>query len=202
MLIKRAVIFDFGGVLMKTVDYQPRHSWDDRLSLPHGSVERLVHGSKSWRLAQLGKISLEDYLLDVAGQLHLSPYETRQLADDFYSGDQLDTQLIAFVHTLRDEGHTTGLLSNDSLALLDKLHRLQIDGLFDPLVISAQIGVMKPDALAFQKILDQLQRPANETIFIDDMPANVAGAASLGIHSLRYTTRFDLLEHRRPVLVM
>lgn len=60
-MTKRAVIFDFGGVLMKTVDYSPRHQWDDRLSLPQGSVEKAVHNSDSWTQAQIGKIPLAGY---------------------------------------------------------------------------------------------------------------------------------------------
>lgn len=187
---------------MKTADYQPRHMWDDRLNLPKGSVERVVHGSESWRLAQLGKLSVEAYWSDVATQLHLSSDETHELAQDFYSGDQLDTELVAYARKLRIDGHTIGLLSNESAALLDKLRRLKIDDLFDPLLISALTGVMKPDALAFQIMLDHLQRPANQVIFIDDMPANVNGAASLGIHGIRYSTLPDLLERLQALLTI
>ena len=77
----QAVIFDFGGVFMKTSDYQPRHRWDERLGLPHGSVERVVHGSESWRAAQKGQLSMEAYWQDVAQQLHLTSDDVRQLAE-------------------------------------------------------------------------------------------------------------------------
>lgn len=59
--MKRSIIFDFGGVLMRTIDYTPRHKWDDRLGLPHGSVEKVVHGSESWRQAQVGQMELQGY---------------------------------------------------------------------------------------------------------------------------------------------
>ena len=119
--LKRAIIFDFGGVFMKTLDYSPRHRWDDRLHLPHGSVERIVHGSESWRQAQIGTLALSDYWSDVASQLKLRPDETRQLADDFYSGDQLDNSLVDYARQLRAQGHPVALLSNDSPALVQKL---------------------------------------------------------------------------------
>ena len=51
---RRAIIFDFGGVFMKTVDHGPRHSLNARLGLPPGHVERIVHASESWRKAQIG----------------------------------------------------------------------------------------------------------------------------------------------------
>ena len=53
----RAVIFDWGGVLMRTVDASPRLAWDARLGLAPGSVNRLVFESSAWRRAQLGQIS-------------------------------------------------------------------------------------------------------------------------------------------------
>ena len=53
----RAVIFDWGGVLMRTVDASPRLAWDARLGLAPGSVNRLVFESPAWRRAQLGQIS-------------------------------------------------------------------------------------------------------------------------------------------------
>lgn len=199
---QRAVIFDFGGVFMKTIDYTPRHRWDDRLGLPHGSVEHIVHGSTTWRQVQSGLLSLHDYWSDVAHQLNLTPNETRQLAQDFYSGDQLDVSLVNYARQLRAQGHAVALLSNDSLALLDKLRILHIDDLFDPLVISAAIGVMKPDARAFQHVLDQLHRPAEQTIFVDDMSANVAAATFLGIHAIQYTTLAVLRTALEPLLLI
>ncbi len=186
--MKPALIFDFGGVLMRTIDYTPRHRWDEQLGLPLGSVEHVVHGSESWRLAQIGAISPETYWSDVRQQLNLTSEQIRQLAIDFFSGDRLDHALVAYIQQLRAAEHRIALLSNDSPALLDKLHTLEIANLFDPLVISAFIGVMKPDARAYQAVLDRLGIPASQAIFIDDLPRNVAGAQALGITSLHYTT--------------
>ncbi|MBL8156200.1 MAG: HAD family phosphatase [Anaerolineae bacterium] len=186
--MKPALIFDFGGVLMRTLDYTPRHRWDEQLGLPLGSVERVVHGGESWRLAQTGTISPEAYWSDVGQQLGLTAEQTRQLAVDFFSGDQLDEALVAFIRQLRAAGHRTALLSNDSPALLEKLQMLQIADLFDPLVISAFIGVMKPDARAYQTVLDRLGITPAQAIFIDDLPRNVAGAQAVGIIGLHYTT--------------
>jgi len=198
----RAVIFDFGGVFMKTVDYTPRHQWDERLHMPHGTVERVVHGSESWRQAQTGLISLDVYWADVAQQLKLEAEETRQLAHDFYSGDQLDRELVDYARQLRAQGHAVALLSNDSPALLDKLQILQISDLFNPLVISALIGIMKPAAAAYQTVLDKLNYPPEQAIFVDDMPANISGAQAVGIHALHYTTLAALKAALEPLLIV
>ena len=201
-MLKRVIIFDFGGVLMKTVDRSPRYAWDARLNLPQGSVEHIVHSCESWHKAQTGLLTPAAYWADVAAQLHISPAEVRQLEQDFFSGDVLDAALIDYIRQLRQAGHTVGLLSNDSVALVDKLRRLGIADLFDPLVISAQIGVMKPSPAAYQVLLAKLARPAQAVIFVDDMPANCTGAAALGIHAIRYTPDRDLAAELAPLLTV
>lgn len=190
--MKRAIIFDFGNVLMKTRDYAPRHRWDEQLGLPQGSVERAVHNDDSWVKAQSGHMLIEVYWEDVARRLELSPDQTRQLAADFYSGDELDGELVTWIRGRRREGFHVALLSNDTGELRDKLDALDILPLFDPLVISAEIGVMKPDARAYQAVLDRLGLPAEYTILIDDGPDNVAGAAAMGIHAIQYVDGMDL----------
>jgi epoxide hydrolase-like predicted phosphatase len=200
--VKRALIFDFGGVLMKTVDYTPRFRWDDRLQLARGHVERIVHGSESWRLAQTGLLAVENYWHDVAHQLQLTPEQLTQLQHDFFSGDQLDETLIAYIRQLRQAGHTVALLSNDSPALMEKLQTFNIVDLFDPLIISANIGVMKPAPESYQKVLDYLRCHPQDTIFIDDNADNIIGAKALGIHTVHYTPGLDLPRILDPLLNM
>jgi len=198
--VQRAIIFDYGGVLMKTVDYEPRHRWDKRLGLPSGTVERIVHGSESWHKAMAGQITVEAYWDNIASQLNLSPYDIQALAADFYAGDRLDTTLIDEIKQLKQAGHAVALLSNASTALMDELKALQIAHLFDPLVISAYIGVTKPERAAYEAVLERLQRPADETIFIDDMPANIIGAAQVGINALQYHNGMSLKKTLAPLL--
>ncbi|MGQ9887831.1 MAG: HAD family hydrolase [Aggregatilineales bacterium] len=190
--VKRAVVFDFGGVLVRTVDYTPRHAWDDRLGLPRGSVERVVHGSHAWREAQLGRLTPEQHWAQVAAELGLDAPLLAQFRRDYFSGDQLDADLVALIQALRASGHTVGLLSNDTLDLHQRLRALGIAALFDPLLISARLGAMKPDPAAYRALLAALGRPPDEVIFVDDLPANAAGAQALGIHAVRYTAGMDL----------
>lgn len=198
--MKRAVIFDYGGVLMKTVDYTPRHHWDQRLELPPGRVEQIVHGSASWVQVQCGEITLQEYWAEIAHQLGLDETETQALALDFYRGDRLDRALIQYIQELRATDYTVALLSNAPATLASDLQALGIAHLFNPLVISAHIGVMKPDPRAYQAVLEAIGRPAEHTIFVDDIPANVQAAAALGIHGVRYQADMDLRAALAPLL--
>jgi epoxide hydrolase-like predicted phosphatase len=200
--LKRAIIFDFGGVLMKTLDYGPRHAWDDRLGLTHGSVESIVHGSTIWHKTQMGLVSPAEYWSAVADQLGISLEHVRQLERDYFSGDRLDQSLLAIIRGLKADGHQTALLSNDSAALDDKLNDLGIADLFDPVVISAHIGVMKPDPGAYQAVLNILDYSPAQTVFIDDRLDNVLGARALGMHGIHYVRDMDIAAALEPLLVM
>jgi putative hydrolase of the HAD superfamily len=184
----RAVIFDFGGVLMRTA--QPAHGrieWEQRLGLEAGELERIVHRGELWKHAQLGAISYDEYWQGIGKHLKLSPAQLQQLRTDYFRDDQLDQDLVALIRSLRERGYLLGLLSNDTMMLEFKLREeLHIFDDFDAVLISARIGVMKPDNGIYRAMLSLLNiRPVN-AVFVDDNLHNVAAAHYLGIAGLWY----------------
>jgi epoxide hydrolase-like predicted phosphatase len=189
---RRAVIFDWGGVLMRTVDYAPRHEWDARLGLAEGQVEAAVHGIEAWNRAQRGEIGEEAYWQAVAGKLGLDESAAAWLRGDFYRGDALDESLVSLIRGLRGRRLLVGLLSNNAPSLAAELDALGLADLFDARVISAEIGVMKPDPAAYHAILARLGVLPGAALFVDDSPANVTGAAAVGMAAVRFTPDLDL----------
>ncbi|MBN1120140.1 MAG: HAD family phosphatase [Anaerolineae bacterium] len=187
-----AVIFDWGGVLMCTEDYTPRFSWDDRLGLARGSVESVVHGSAHWRLAQQGKITLDVYWDGVGGELNLTPELLSELRADFYSGDRLDRSLVDLIRKMRKRGLLVGLLSNYTTDLADLIAGEGLGGLFDAQVISAEIGITKPDPAAYEAVLTELSVEPQDAFFVDDFEENVKGARSLGMRAVRFMPGLEL----------
>ena len=195
----KAVIFDFGGVIVRTEDYGPRRTWDERLGLAPGSVERAVHGSDLWVQAQLGRITTERYWRGVAELVYMrDPRRIDQLRVDYYSGDYLNHRLMGVIKDLREAGCVTALLSNDSLELLPRLEQLEIESLFDHIFVSAQLGVMKPDPTAYRVALQRLRVKPADAIFIDDMLTNVRGAQSIGLPAILYRPETDVRAELRP----
>lgn len=188
----KAVIFDWGGVLMRTQDRSGRDEWDRKLGLPQGGVERVMHGSETWNEVQRGERSDASYWQVVAGQLGVSPGDIAQLHRDFYRGDRLDQSLLDLIRDLKDRGCKVGLMSNNSLDLLNLIEENGLNGLFDAVVISAQIGVMKPAPGAFQAILDRLGVSAPDAVFVDDFPPNVEGARAAGMQAIHFQPGIDL----------
>jgi epoxide hydrolase-like predicted phosphatase len=189
---RRAVIFDWGGVLMRTVDYAPRHAWDVRLGLAAGQVEAIVHGIEAWNRVQRGEIGEEVYWQAVTGKLGLDESAAAWLRGDFYRGDALDESLVSLIRGLRGRRLLVGLLSNNAPSLAAELDALGLADLFDARVISAEIGVMKPDPAAYHAILARLGVLPGAALFVDDSPANVTGAAAVGMAAVRFTPDLDL----------
>lgn len=188
----KAFIFDFGGVLVRTEDNSLRHAWDERLGLPVGSVERAVHNSDIWIQAQLGRITPKAYWNGVAELLYMRKDDIDDLRRDYFSGDRLNYKLVALIRDLRDKGYPVALLSNDSVQLEGRLRELGIYDLFDHVLISAQIGMMKPDPTAYRVALQTLKAAPNEVILVDDSLANVRGAQPLGLHAILFRPELDV----------
>ncbi|MBN1679216.1 MAG: HAD family phosphatase [Anaerolineae bacterium] len=188
----KGLIFDFGGVIMRTEDPGPRLAWDQRLGLPPGSVERAVHQSDIWVQVQLGRISNDAYWKGVAELLYTTPDNMDDLRRDYFSGDRLNDDLIDLIRALKEQGYPVVLLSNDSLQLEAKLRELDINTLFDQVLISAKIGVMKPDPTAYRVALRALKIAPFEAVCIDDLAANIHSAEALGIHAILYRPETDI----------
>ena len=189
----RGVIFDYGRVLAYTQNQAPRAAWERRLGLQPGALTRAVHNEHSWIAAQRGVITSARHWQTVGARLGLLPDDTAALRAAFYSGDVLNVELVACIDRLRISGLRVGLLSNFSTDLRAMLVQQDLLRRFDALAISAELGVMKPDAAAYRAVLAMLGLAAQTCVFIDDVPANVAAAQAVGIHGIVFTDNASCL---------
>lgn len=180
----RGVIFDYGRVLAYTQHQEPRAAWERRLGLEPGALTRAVHNAHSWIAAQCGEITVDRHWQAIGTALGLRPEDTTALRAAFYSGDVLNIELVACIDRLRTSGLRVGLLSNFSADLRAMVVQQDLLRRFDALAISAELGVMKPDAAAYQAVLAMLGMAAQTCVFIDDVPANVAAAQAVGLHGI------------------
>lgn len=194
----RAVIFDWGGVFQQTTDYGPRHKWDDHLGMPHGSVERLMFGSESWKQTQLGVIPTDEHWKRFGKSLKLTVAETDSLRADFFNGDAISENVVVAARLLKERNFPVALMSNNYAELPEFIAAVGCSDLFDEIVISAAIGVMKPEAPAYQAALDALGVTATQTVFIDDSAVNIDAAITLGMQVIHYNSRLNLLEELFP----
>jgi epoxide hydrolase-like predicted phosphatase len=196
----RAVIFDYGSVLARTLDPHPRAVWEEQLGLEPGGLQQRVHNDTSWIEVQCGRLSVEAYWCDVGQQLGLKPPETARMRNDFYRGDKRNDELVAYIDQVRAAGLRTAVLSNFSKELRSFLEHHTLLDHFDQIAISAEIGVMKPSAKAYQAVLAMLDLPAAACVFVDDQPGNIDAAEALGMRGIVFRDNPSCIEELTQLL--
>lgn len=186
----QAIIFDVGGVLVRTRDPSGRRAWEERLALSPGQLEAIVLNSEMGHRAQCGEISDAQLWAWVGDHLGLGN-DLEAFRRDFWRGDEVDRGLVDLVGRL-NRRYQTAIISNATDALLETLERYELLPEFDLVVGSAYEGMMKPAPAIFQTALIRLGREAAETLFIDDAPANVAGARAVGMQAIQFSSSIDL----------
>ena len=66
--------------------------------------------------------------------------------------------------------------------------------LLDDIIISADIGKIKPNLDFYEYILDKFNIEASELLFLDDNIENINGASSMGINTIKVDATMDLVE--------
>jgi len=195
----RAVYFDLGGVLVRTADRAPRAKLAERLGMSYEQLAKAVFENESSLRASLGAISPQEHWDYVIQHLGLPSSETDKVRNEFFAGDSLDLDLINFIRSLRPK-YLTGLLSNAWLDMRTYLVNQKIDDAFDQLVISAEVGIMKPDARIYQLALEKLNVAPAEAVFVDDFVVNVDGARAAGMYAILFTQPDRTLDELKQLL--
>jgi epoxide hydrolase-like predicted phosphatase len=197
----RAVIWDVGGVLLRTEDPVPRQALADRLGIERLELEKVVFSGDSSNQAQLGKITIEEHWEQVRRILGLEIHEMDEFRAQFWSGDRVDYELVETIRSLQKSRCKTGILSNAFSNLREFLRdECGIVDAFDELVISAEEGVMKPDQRIYQLALARLGVEGSQAVFIDDVPANVEGARRVGMDGIHFRTSQQVRQELKMLL--
>lgn len=77
---------------------------------------------------------------------------------------------------------------------LRELEEGLLQGRFDAVYGSHELGIRKPDRAFFTALLDRLGIPADQVVMVDDRPRNVEGARAAGLRGVRFTDADELRE--------
>ena len=182
----RAVFWDLGGVLVRTHDWSGRSRWEKRVGLLPHELERIVFRGEMGVRATLGQADVDDVWTWVLQQLKLPESERDALSRDFFSGDRVDEKLVEFIRSLRP-AYKMGMISNAWPNLRQWIeNEWYIADAFDHIVISAEVGIAKPDPRIYHLALDGMGVAADEAVFIDDFEENIDGAGAVGMHAIHF----------------
>jgi putative hydrolase of the HAD superfamily len=196
----RVVFFDLGGVIVRTEYQAPRQQLAERLGMEYEDLDRIVFDSETGRQASIGAITSLQHWESVMERLKRPYEEMSSIRDEFFAGDIVDREILAFLRSLRGGKCKTGLISNAWSDLRDYLVREKMDDAFDHIIISAEVGVAKPAPKIFQIALEQAGAKPNETVFVDDFYANIKGCEKVGMKGIHFKDTQSTLQQLKQLL--
>jgi putative hydrolase of the HAD superfamily len=185
------LLVDYGEVMSKPQPAQVLLDLADLAGMPAGELrlrywehrpdyDRGQAPNDYWSIVLRRGLASDDPLLaemvaiDVQGWLHLNSPTLRILFDSALAGIHL------------------ALLSNAPHPQADAMDGFSWAGLFAHRLYSCRLGIAKPDPLIFEQALDTIGATPEQTLFIDDQPANTRAASRLGLHTLTFSSSEDL----------
>lgn len=122
------------------------------------------------------------HLAVVAAALGAPAVDPRYLRDTCYyvGASHAFADAAPALSAVRALGLRTGVISNAPPSLRAVLVRFGLSPLVDAVTLSSDLGIMKPDPRVFRAALDRAGAAAAESVYVDDLAANVDAALAFG----------------------
>jgi putative hydrolase of the HAD superfamily len=177
----RNIIFDMGNVVIRFdpaffLDRAGITDLDDRML-----VLNELFRSVQWAQMDLGILTEEAAEPLILRHFPERLWETvRTLLYKWAYPRDMVSGMEELISRLKKAGYGIYLLSNASVAQHDYWPRFPVSRLFDGKLISCDVHVVKPCQHIYHLFTEKFSLNPEECVFIDDSPANVAGAVACG----------------------
>jgi len=198
----KAVFFDLGGVILRTEYQAPRQRLAESFGMDYDEIDKVVFGggpNGSGDRAVVGEITEEEHWLNVMKLLKQPASEYERIRDEFFGGDVIDHEILDFLRSIKPK-YKVGLISNAWSGLRDYIVREKFDDVFDHMIISAEVGVAKPEAKIYHIALEQLQVQAEEAVFVDDFIENIEACEELGMEGIHFKNSESAIQQLKELL--
>lgn len=172
----RGIIFDCFGVL-----YQGSIGHLYELAAPDRRAD-LANLAKS---SDYGYISREEFLTQAAELIDKSMAEVAAIMQHDHIRNQA---MVDYVRSFRPH-YKVAMLSNIGRGVMSQLFTdVELDELFDEVVLSSDVGLTKPDPAIYQLTAKRLGLAPEECIMIDDLESNITGAKSANMQGIVFAS--------------
>jgi len=181
----KAVIFDWGGVLIENPTEGILRYCREVLGIGTGCM--LAAYRKLIPYFQEGKISEEEFWKGVRRRTGAKGGLPASLWLEAFEHSYVEKKdVFAVAHAIHGRGFRTGILSNTEKPSRPIMERDSYR-IFDPLVLSWEVGSAKPQRRIFEVLIETLHLNPHEVLLIDDVAANITAAKDLGLQGLVFT---------------
>lgn len=176
----KAVLFDLGNVLVELDGPPIKPEWLDSSVTPEESWRRW-NSSLFVAKYEKGLIGAREFVECVIEEQGIKVSVTDFIEHYTLWPKALYPGVLEMLVDIRSR-YTLALYSNTSDMHWPRLmDEMQLNGKFDHYFASFQMGMYKPDVKSFVYVADKMELEPDQILFLDDNPANVAGALEAGL---------------------
>jgi FMN phosphatase YigB (HAD superfamily) len=180
----RNVIFDLGGVVL---DWNPDHivsRLESAVEL-RAALKDALFGHADWRLFDRGALSEPELIGRLESRLGKPRQEVTAILDAVRDSLVEKPDTVKLIRALQRQGTPLYCLSNMPAAVYAYLRkRHSFWDAFSGIVISGEVQMMKPEPEVFVHLLEKCNLRAEESVFVDDLFANIESARQVGLHTV------------------
>jgi putative hydrolase of the HAD superfamily len=180
----KAVIFDYGGVVIAGGGAdEPAENLAVFLDIPVEEATKII--MSLWGDYVAGKLTEAEYWRQVEVRYGQPITRDTQTMRSTWDSVVPLPEMVAFIEELKTKNYVVGLLSNITPTSEATVRAGGGYDLFEPCVLSCNVGYAKPNTEIYRKLLEQLPgiRP-QEIVFIDDQQRYLDPAHALGIQTV------------------
>jgi len=180
------IVFDLGGVVVR---WEPERIIATMFTEP--SIQQIVRAEifahADWLDLDRGTLDRDLAITRAVARTGLTLDQVSALIRSVPASLVAIPQTVELLYRLKANGHTLFCLSNMHVASITHLEATYTFwSVFTGSVISCRIHAIKPEPEIYHHLLRQYALVPTETLFIDDMPVNLAAAERLGIRTLQF----------------
>ncbi len=173
----KAILFDCFGVLIGTGYWKVYEKMGGDLTKDKKFLDNLLNK------ANLGVLSSDALHTATSNRLGISKEEwIIALRND----EKPNEEVFALIKQNLKNRYKLGLLSNVGLGSMERKMPPDLLSLFDAVIISAEVKLLKPDPEIFRYAALKLQVPPEKILFIDDNEEYLKGAEKIGMKGIKF----------------
>ncbi len=199
----KAIIFDFGGVV---INWDPRRVFRQYFPGDEPGMEAFMEeiGFHEWNLKQDEGYPFEQAVRDLSA--HFPQYAHIIRAYDVEwekSITGIVPETVEILKRLKAAGYRLYGLTNWNYTKFNLVrHRYPFFNLFEDIIVSGQVKLVKPDPAIYRLLLDKIHLGPEDCLMVDDSAGNADAARALGFTSIHFTSpqQFEAELQRLEVL--
>ena len=192
------IYFDMGNVLVTFDESRAVRQIAEASGADADRVREILLDSGLQRQYEEGRVSVEQVYETFCRESGTKPdfHALQHAASDMF---ELNVPIVPLIVHLDAAEYRLGILSNTCHShwhhLRKRFRILKI--YFDPVVLSYEVGAMKPDETMYQTAIDRAGVPAERIFFMDDRVENVEGARRSGLDAVQFHSVTELAQQLR-----